>query len=144
MKTPREILLERHRTITPKLNAIRRESVGRVSSLSQTFKIKGSETGWKPVLRLLWRELILPSHRIWTGLAAIWVLILAVNFSLRDNSQSTAANSLASSPEIMMTYQQQERLLAELMDSSEPQVAEPPKTFNPRPKTQRRSEILIV
>lgn len=59
MKTPREILLERHQAAAPKLDAIRREvldaefNAGQVSSLSPSEKIGRPETGGMPVLLLI-------------------------------------------------------------------------------------------
>ena len=141
MKTPREILLGRHQAVVPKLDAIRRESVGQASSLLQNRK---SETGRMPVLLLLWRELILPSRRIWTGLAAVWILIFVFNFSQRDPSERMARKSPPPSPEMILTFPQQERLLAELIGPNETQAAEPPKPFLPQPRSEGRIEVLMV
>jgi hypothetical protein len=138
MRAPREILFERHRAVAPKLDAIRRESVGQASSLSQNQE---SETGKMPVLLLIWRELIFPCRRIWAGLATIWILILAVNFSMRDPSQTAMTKAFA--PE-MMSFNEQQKLLNELLaDRSLPMDSERPKTFSPKPRTET-SEFLIV
>jgi hypothetical protein len=92
-------------------------------------------------VRLSFRELIWPCRRIWAGLAAVWILVLAVNVSMHDRSQATMATT-APSAEMIMTWRQQERLLAELMDPNEPRVAVPPKPFSPRPSSERSFEIL--
>jgi len=140
MKTPREILLEQHRAATPKLDAIRHECVGQASSLSQN---KMSETGKMPVLLLIWRELIFPSRGIWASLAAIWIFIFVANVSQRDRSQMTMAKP-SSSPEMVLSFRQQEKMLAELIGSGEPHVAEQPKTFSPRPSSRRQFEIFTT
>jgi hypothetical protein len=136
MKTPREILLEQHQAIAPKLDAIRREVVAGLrpeDTKAQSWAIhlvswclRGSNK--------LWRELVFPSRRIWAGLATAWLLILAVNFSLRDRSPAAATKS--SSPEIFMSFRQQERLLAELTEPDDLYIAEPPKKFSPKPRTE--------
>jgi hypothetical protein len=95
-------------------------------------------------IRLAFRELVWPSRRVWTGLAAVWLLILAVNVSLRDRTQTFALKSGPVSPEIILSFPQQERLLAELMDAGEPRVAVPPKPFSPRPSSERRFEALTT
>ena len=46
------------------------------------------------VVRLSFRELIWPCRRIWMGLAAVWVIILAVNFSAHDAELVAAGNQL--------------------------------------------------
>ena len=150
MKTPRDILLARHQAAAPKLDAVRADvlaiefNVGQASRLSPIKNARKSETGATPVLLLLWRELIFPSRRIWAGLAAVWIGIFAVNFSQRDPSPVMAVKS--SSPQMMLTFRQQERLLAELTGPGEPSVAEPPKnkTTAPRPRSERDFEILAT
>jgi hypothetical protein len=151
MKTPREILLERHQATAPKLDVIRREivdaefkRVGQASRLSPSEMMKRSETGATPVLQLLWRELILPSRRIWAGLAAVWILIFVFNFSQRDPAERMARKSPPPSPEMILTFRQQERLLAELIGPNEPQAVAPPKPFLPQPRSEGRIEILMT
>ncbi len=97
----------------------------------------------KKVLLECWQQLIWPSRHIWAGLAAVWILILAVNVSMQDRSQATMAKT-APSPEMIMTWRQQERLLAELVGPDEMRTAMPPKPFSPRPSSERRFETLTT
>lgn len=92
----------------------------------------------------VWRELVWPCRHIWTGLAAAWVVVLAVNFSIQDKSEIVAEKSPPTTPEMIMTWQQQERLLAELTGPKEMRTAAPPKPFSPRPSSERRFEMLIT
>ena len=150
MKTPRKIMLQRHGTAVPKLDAIRREvlnvelkDAGQASRRSLTYLISKMETVWKPVLRVVWGEWIWPSRRLWTGLAAVWLLILAANFSMRDHSQPAMAEA-SPMPEVIMTWQQQERLLAGLMEPEERRAVVPPKHFLPQPRSERQLDIFIT
>jgi hypothetical protein len=106
--------------------------------------MKKLETGATPVLQLLWRELIWPSRRIWAGLAATWILIFVFNFSQRDPAELMARKSPPPSPEMILTFRQQEKLLAELMEPNEPQAVPPPKPFLPQPRSEGRIEILMT
>ena len=151
MKTPRDILFARHQNAAPKLDAIRNHvlsaeflKVGQASSLSPSKNTKKSETGRMPVLLLIWHELIWPSRRIWAGLAAVWVLIFVFNFSQRDPAELMARKSPPPSPEMILTFRQQERLLAELIGPNETQAAEPPKPFLPQPRSEGRIETLMT
>lgn len=97
----------------------------------------------KRVLLECWQQLIWPSRHIWAGLAAVWILILVANLSMQDHSQLATAKSLPA-PEIIMTWRQQERLLAELVGPDEMRAAPPPKPFLPRPSSERRFENLTT
>jgi len=90
------------------------------------------------------QDMIWPCRRIWASLAVVWVVILAVNFSMRANAQTRAMKSSPSSPEMIIAFQQQERLLVELIGPREARNAEPSKLFLPQPRSQRRMEHLTV
>jgi len=138
MKTPREILFTRHQTAEPKLDAIRCEVVQKLNN-------KGTkEQSWPAFLvasllgglNKLWLELIRPCRRIWAGLAAVWILVFIVNFSQRDGTQAMTAKS-APSPEIMMTFRDQQRMLNELLaDRSFATDADRPKMYLPKSRTE--------
>lgn len=93
--------------------------------------------GWFSTL--LW-----PCPLAWAGLAAVWLVIFAVNFSIRDESHAIARKSPPPSPEFIMALRQQERLLTELIGSRETPVAERPKPFQPQPRSELRNEILMA
>jgi len=87
---------------------------------------------------LLW-----PHPKAWAGLAAVWIFVLAVNFSLRDASPRVAENYAPPSPEVMAELKQQQRLFAELVGTIQPPEADRQKLFAPKPRSQR-VEILMT
>lgn len=87
---------------------------------------------------LLW-----PHPKAWAGLAAVWVLILAVNFSLREVSPRPAVKSAPPSPETMVELKKQQRLFAELVGANEAPDADRRKIYLPRPRSER-TEILTT
>ena len=133
MKTPRDILLARHQSVTPKLDAIRHEVV------NSQFRQRSFAAILLDFPALLWRELVWPSRRIWTGLASIWILILVINFSMHDRSPATMAKVMPSPP-MILALRQQQQLMSELLNPSDVPVAEPRKPYIPRPGSQRDSE----
>ena len=133
MKTPRDILLARHQATAPKLDTLRRDVVNSEFRKHNIFDFPS----------LLWRELVFPSRRIWTGLAAVWLLILAANFSMRDHPQMTMAKSSPSQATIV-AFKEQQQLLTELIGANDAPVAEPQKPHPLRPSSQRAIEILAA
>ncbi|HXB58342.1 MAG TPA: hypothetical protein VNU95_02200 [Candidatus Acidoferrales bacterium] len=145
MKTPREVLFERHWAARPKLDAIRREMVAKINhqgAKAQSERI--NLASWcLGSLNKIWRELIFPSRRIWAGLAAVWILIFAANFSMRDQAVTPMAK--ASTPaQMAASFQEQQELLAQLIGPNEPVVAEPQKKYVPRPSSWRPFELMTT
>jgi hypothetical protein len=145
VKTPRDILFTRHEAATPKLDVIRREAVAGLKR--PDAKAQSGPTNlvaWcLGVPNKLWLELIWPCRRIWSGLVAVWILIFIVNFSQRDGSQTMIAKS-APTPEMMMTFRDQQKLLDELLaDRYLPADIERPRIFSPKPRTET-TELLIA
>ena len=137
MKTPREILLERHRAVEPGLDEIRDEVLntefreGRRATIS---KFRVADTATLPML--LWRELIWPCRRIWTGLAAVWVLLFIVDFSQRDNVSGVTGKPTRSG-EVIMSLQAQQRWMNELLaDRSAPPETDRSRNFAPKPRSE--------
>jgi hypothetical protein len=91
-----------------------------------------------------WLSIILwPHPTAWAGLAAVWVFIFAVNFSLRDPAPVRAEKSAPPSTEVMVELRQQQRMLAELMGPRDTRDADRSKSFVPPPRSER-AEILTV
>jgi hypothetical protein len=84
-----------------------------------------------------------PHPKAWAGLAAVWILILAVNISLRDKSPQVAEKVSPASPEVIAELRQQKLLFAELIGSTETPVADRQKLFLPRPRSER-AEVLTA
>jgi hypothetical protein len=88
---------------------------------------------------LLW-----PHPAAWAGLAAVWVVILGINLTTREATPLVAKRGSARSPQVFMAFQEQERLLSELLGPLETPVAERPKTRLPQPRSERRREMLLA
>jgi hypothetical protein len=87
---------------------------------------------------LLW-----PHPKAWGGLAALWLLVLGLNFASREPARSEVARpAIPPSPQMRALLQQQEQLFAELIGPAEKPVADRPKPVAPQPHSQRREEFL--
>lgn len=143
MKTPREILLARHQAAGPKLDAIRKATLSAPrewQTANQAERRGGRQDDWPRLLRWLlvpWHELILPSRRVWTGLAVVWAVILVVNVAQRD-LDSRVHRSTAAAPARMANWREEQRWMNELLaDRMTPPEADRPVNTAPRPRTQR-------
>jgi len=88
-----------------------------------------------------WRELLWPCPQAWAGLAAVWLVILAVNFATRDPLPVREARKATPvSRNVLLALKEQEQLLAELTGPPPPREAEKPKPFIPQPRSQRRED----
>jgi len=88
---------------------------------------------------LLW-----PCPQAWAGLAAVWLVILLVNYSPAETHHTMAQKTVRPSPEVTMALKEQQRLLAKLIEPLDEPLAEPPKPFVPRPRTECNPTITLV
>ena len=138
MKTPREILLARHRAAVPRLDVMREAVVSGFDAQPAQPRpwAAGFWSLWLCVPNTLWRELILPSRRIWSGLAAVWLLLFILNVSQSDPAGGVASQPRRA-PAVMLSWQVQQRWMDELLaDRSAPPEADRPRTLPPRPRTE--------
>ncbi|MDB6023974.1 MAG: hypothetical protein JWM68_197 [Verrucomicrobiales bacterium] len=135
MKTPRDILFERHRHATPKLDDIRQKAIAALPTLQNAdarHPVQNEKRIIWTMLRNVWEELIWPSRRAWSGMAALWLLVLAANLQMKATSRT---NSSAPAREVAQAVEEQRRMLAELV-----QPLAPTPMQAPRPNTRPRSE----
>ena len=140
MKTPRELLLTRHQSVTPKLDRLR----GRVVEAEELSQVPRSAG------RARFAEACSEFFRIpriaWAGLAAAWVVIIAL--SVASSETPSAKNSYAKaapqrSPEMLQALREQRQLFAELVGSAPAPDAEAQR-FVPRPRSEKQVALIAV
>ena len=97
---------------------------------------------WLSTLNSQLSTILWPHPNAWAGLAAVWILILAVDFSTRDQSPVVAEKSAPPSSEVIVELKQQQRMLAELIGAGQAREAEAPR-FLPQPRSER-VEVLMT
>jgi hypothetical protein len=136
MKTPREILLKRHRSVEPKLDQMWTENLSTELRSERTPAPENVflAAGWK-----LWRELVMPSRRIWAGLACAWVAIIVLNTASSEPSPRVAGRVEPPSREEAQALIEQHRMLAQLIGPlSEPAYTQ--KRTSPGPQSERAAQ----
>ena len=78
-----------------------------------------------------------PHPKAWAGLAAVWILIFCMEFSMRDTTPVVAEKAAPPSPEMVAELKQQQRMLAELIGARDASDADRSKSLAPRPRSQR-------
>ncbi len=144
MKTPREILLQRHKAAEPQLDALRRAVVEKIHNQETRQGNSVFVSLWLRCSTTVWRELIWPSRRGWAGLAAVWAVILAMNFYSADPAARRVTAKAAPSTESLLVLRAQRRELAKLIEPFETSEADKPKLFLRSPRSEQRAKALYV
>src|SRR5579872_1060049 len=95
------------------------------------------------VFSKIWRELIWPCRRAWAGMAALWLVLWAVNSGMSDAPQAAMTARAPSTAEMFQALEEQRRTLAELLPPANSQPAEP-RRHNTQPRSERRLKVLTV
>jgi hypothetical protein len=138
MKTPREILFERHRQAEPKLDAVRRKALAALPAAGSVhnahFNTPGAFRRARAVLGKAWLELIWPSRRAWAGMAVLWLVVMAANLEMKATTNVPAVR-LAHTRELARAFEERQRLLAELLLPASPPPAAAALS-NPGPRSE--------
>ena len=130
MKTPREIFLDRHRSVEPALDEIRQRVVSDL-----TPHVPNPPVG---TMMLLWTELILPCRRVWAGLAAVWVVILALDFQMSDATPGSGSAESATQA-LLVVRQEDRRIIEDLIEVRAQPMPAP--TAPQRPRSEMRNGL---
>ncbi len=133
MKTPREILLQRHRSVTPRLDKIRSKVVADLTA-------PPDRESQQPVVAGFLREFLLPLRWHLAGMSALWLLAALLSIDRASTPSQTAKASSPSPQMAAATLFENRRQLAEMINSPTDDTAPPttaPQPFIPR----RRSAI---
>ena len=142
MKTPREFLLNRHRSIEPKLDTIRQKvlnnRVGAESRITDT-EVPATTGRFAGLF-----ELLRPFRFNLAGLGLTCLVIVAFRVATPETSNPVIAKNAAHSPDMLAALQEKRRLYAELIEQSPAPSPQPPKPAAPKPRSERLDGRLCV
>ena len=144
MKTPRELILERHRTAEAQLEKIRPEDLAAyaLGSLAQPVSERCATSWLAWGVGEFWRESLRPWRRAWLGMGALWLVILAVNMAGKNPHRNFLAAAPSPSPEVRTALREQKELMVQLLEPSGPVILSRPET--PGPRSERRQIALAA
>jgi len=134
MKTPRELILQRHQSAEPKLKAIRGEDLAACTRATAAQPSQQPEPLFSLtfVAMKFWHESIRPWRRIWAGMAAIWLVLLALNLATRETPKMARHQTSPPDPELLAALRERERLMRQWFEPIAPPPAATPKIPGPR------------
>jgi len=139
MKTPRRLLLNRHRQAEPALDAIREGVVRELSRQDERAAPEARPTvaNW---LGIFWQELFVSCRRYWMGLGTAWCGILLIGLFGAGETFTRAP-----SPAAVQAVQEQLLLRAELLTGApEPDLRAVSAEPAPQPRSSLRSRLVTV
>ncbi|MEN9575333.1 MAG: hypothetical protein RL514_3188 [Verrucomicrobiota bacterium] len=110
------------------------------------FAAMASDGEYKsPAHASLWERLFGPNPLAWAGLAAVWVLLFAVNRSGSESATSSASRaSQQSETAVAEIVRERRREMAELLNLDEPRATLPARDALPPKRSQRREDFAVV
>ena len=120
MKTPRELILEKYRPVRPKLERIRPEDLAAYTqaSLASPDRPRPSAISHSCLARKFWAESLWPWRRIWLGMSALWLIIMAVNLAFPNAPAVSGTSMPRPNPEVLAVLREQQQLLTQLLESA--------------------------
>ena len=126
MKTPREVILERHQSAEAKLKGMRAADLAAcVRSTAEESGERQPQFSLAVIARRFWAEAFWPWRRVWAGVAAGWLVILALILATSDTPRTASTRPPRPNPEVLAVLQQQEQLLTQLLGTETPPVSHP-------------------
>jgi hypothetical protein len=116
MKTPRDLLLERHQQQSPALDQLRERVIRKELGEAITRPRQNDTSNWLVTLRA-WLNF---QRAAWSGLAAVWCVILGLNLAAeREMGTSVTASAPTDSAQFLAGFQENRAQLAALLFDEE-------------------------
>jgi hypothetical protein len=137
MKTPRQLLLERHRSMERKLDAIRHEALATVKQRNAPRSPSAAKTDG-------WREFFLSMRWQLAGLGAAWLVVAWLNSDPAVEPAASARQEKVPAPRQFWTaLRENRRQLREMMEIPATEAAPAPEA-GPQRRGERPSQTAMA
>lgn len=114
MKTPRELLLNRHREAEPALAEVRENVLRDLSTRNAREAVEVASANGS-FFYTLWQELFVACRGYWMGLGLAWCVIVLFSITGRTNDSTHAVAAVEPSGPVLQAVREQQRLRDELL-----------------------------
>jgi len=140
MKTPREILLEHHRSAAPELDTVREMALAAIGD-RRGAKAINTDRGCDL------REFLFSLRWHLAGMSAVWLVVAVLNLNASWQPGPMAAvprEKIPSAQIIMASLRENRRELLQMIQSPDSRDAGPQRLILPQPRSQRHYENLTA
>jgi len=93
--------------------------------------------------RTSWLELVRPCRHAWAAMAALWLVMAGINAAISGAPPNVLSARSSASSTAIQVFEEQRRVLAELIPPIINQPIEPPRRDSPHPRSQRKTRWSI-
>lgn len=136
MKTPRDVLLQHHRSATSRLDAIRQKVINTKIKTPDREPQRQASAGFL-------REFLLPLRWHLAGMSTMWVIAAILSMDSGASTPQSAQNS-ARPVEVLAALVENRRQLAEMIDPLSEDAASTPQPFVPRRRSALQPSSIVV
>jgi hypothetical protein len=113
-----------------------REEILAQASRASRVERRAQKRPWPSSLVSRLSTILWPHPVAWAGLAAIWIFVFTVDFSMRDRAPAVEAKFSLPPAEVIVEVRQQQRLLVELIGPRDVREADRSRLLAPRPRSE--------
>ena len=132
VKTPREILLERHRDAETKLDGLRQQLAAPPPAEAIPLRTR------------LIRELLLPLRWHLAGISAVWLIVAVLNADHASSPVIAAGGGDSSPRQLLVALAENRRQLVEVIEPTSTELAPAPLPSIPRRRSDAQPTSVVV
>ena len=142
MKTPRDLLFDRHRSADSKLDAIRRSALAALAQPSERENVGAPRSAGGCVS---WGELLRSFRWHLAGMSAAWLLVALLNIDHSSGPAANLAQQHGPSPQQLVTaLRENRRQLLEWIQAPASEAPPPPRNVIPQRRGELRPQAAMV
>jgi len=142
MKTPRDLLFDRHRSADSKLDALRRSALAALARPSERESVRAPRS---PGARASWGQLLRSIRWHLAGMSAAWLLVALLNIDHSPGPAANLARQNGPSPQQLLTaLRENRRQLLEWIQAPVSEAPPPPRSVIPQRRGELRPQAAMV